>query len=367
MSTAETHEPRRPVRAGETDDRATIVISGREIGQGRPAFIIAEVAQAHDGSLGTAHALIDIAADAGVDAIKFQTHIAAAESTLDEPFRVRFSAQDETRYAYWRRMEFAAEHWRGLADHARERDIVFLSSVFSLEAMRLMAENGMPAWKVGSGEIASSSLLEAMCETGAPILLSTGMSDWAEIEVAVARVRALGAPLALLQCTSRYPTPLDEVGLNVIDEMRARFGVPVGLSDHSGAPWPALAAMARGAALIEAHLTLHPKAFGPDVPASLTPEQLRTLVDARDAFATIDAHPVDKDALASELSSMRELFGKSLAPTRPLKRGEVLIRDMLTLKKPGHGIAANKIDTLLGRTLGRNASPDRLLRWEDLE
>ena len=177
MSTPGTHKPRRPVRAGEKNDRATIVISGREIGLGRPAFIIAEVAQAHDGSLGAAHAFIDVAADAGVDAIKFQTHIAAAESTLDEPFRVRFSAQDQTRYAYWRRMEFAPEQWQGLADHARDRDLVFLSSAFSLEAVRMLAGIGMPAWKVGSGEIASSSLLEAMCETGAPILLSTGMSD----------------------------------------------------------------------------------------------------------------------------------------------------------------------------------------------
>ncbi len=345
----------------------TVAIAGRTIRNGAPAFIIAEVAQAHDGSLGAAHAFIDVAADAGVDAIKFQTHIAAAESTLDERFRVRFSAQDQTRYAYWRRMEFAPEQWQGLADHARDRDLVFLSSAFSLEAARMLAGIGMPAWKVGSGEIASSSLLEAMCETGAPILLSTGMSDWAEIEAAVTRVRALGAPLALLQCTSRYPTPLDEVGLNVIDKMRARFGVPVGLSDHTGTPWPALAAMAHGAALIEVHLTLHPKAFGPDVPASLTPEQLQFLVAARDAFATIDANPVDKDALASELSSMRELFGKSVAPARPLKRGEVLTRDMLTLKKPGNGIAADKIDTLLGRTLGRDVSPDRLLRWKDLE
>ncbi len=368
MSRPGTHKPRRPVRAGEKNDRATIVISGREIGLGRPAFIIAEVAQAHDGSLGTAHTFIEVAADAGADAIKFQTHIAAAESTLDERFRVHFSAQDETRYAYWRRMEFTSEQWRGLADHARERQLVFMSSAFSLEAVHLLADLGVPAWKVGSGEIASADLIEAMCDTGAPILLSTGMSGWAEIEAAVARVRALGAPLALLQCTSRYPTPIEQVGLNVLDEMRARFGVPVGLSDHSGTPWPALAAMARGAAaLIEVHLTLHRKAFGPDVPASLTPDQLRLLVEARDAFATMDAHPVDKNALADDLEPMRALFGKSLAPTRPLRRGEVLTSDMLTLKKPGSGIAAHDAEKVIGRILQRDVSPDHLLRWDDFE
>lgn len=346
---------------------STVAIAGRTIRDGAPAFIVVEVAQAHDGSLGTAHAFIDVAAEAGADAIKFQTHIAAAESTLDERFRVCFSAQDETRYAYWRRMEFTSEQWRGLADHAGERDLVFMSSAFSLEAVHLLADLGVPAWKLGSGEVASTDLIEAMCDTGAPILLSTGMSGWAAIEAAVARIRALGAPLALLQCTSRYPTPIEQVGLNVLDEMRARFRVPVGLSDHSGTPWPALAAMARGAALIEVHLTLHRKAFGPDVPASLTPDQLRLLVEARDAFATMDAHPVDKDALAEDLEPMRALFGKSLAPTRPLSSGEVLTSDMLMLKKPGSGISASQMGRVLGRTLSTDVPPDRLLRWEDLD
>ena len=148
-------------------------------------FLIAEVAQAHDGSLGSAHAFIDGAADAGVDAVKFQTHIAAAESTMDEPFRVRFSAQDESRYAYWQRMEFQATHWKALAGHARDRGLHFLSSPFSVEAAHLLANLGVPAWKVGSGEIRSRDLLQAMLDAGGPILLSTGMSPWREIDDAV--------------------------------------------------------------------------------------------------------------------------------------------------------------------------------------
>ena len=346
---------------------AVIQIAGRAVRNGNPAFLVAEIAQAHDGSLGAAHAFIDVAADVGVDAIKFQTHIATAESTLDEPFRVRFSTQDKTRYDYWRRMEFTAEQWRALADHAQERNIVFMSSAFSVEAVRLLADIGMPAWKVGSGEVASSDLLAAMCETGAPILLSTGMSSWSEIEAAVKFIRAHGAAVAILQCSSRYPTPLEQVGLNVIDEIRARFDVPVGLSDHTGTPWPALAAMARGSALIEVHLTMHPKAFGPDVPASLTPDQMRILTDARDAFATMDAHPVDKDENAETLESMREMFSKSIAPARPLSQGDVLTREMLTSKKPGGGISPNDIEKLLGRTVRHEIQADRLLRWEDLE
>ena len=345
----------------------TISIDGRTIGPGHPQLIIAEVAQAHDGSLGAAHAFVDVVADAGADAIKFQTHVAAAESTLDEPFRVRFSRQDETRYAYWKRMEFTAAQWQGLADHARERGLIFLSSAFSLEAVELLARIGMPAWKVGSGEVASEEMISAMAATGAPILLSTGMSTMSEIAAAVDRIGPLGADLALLQCTSRYPTPLEEVGLNVLDEFRARFSCPVGLSDHSGTPWPGLAALARGADLLEVHVTMHPKAFGPDVTASLTPEKLALVVAARPAFETMLRNPVDKDSLADSLRAMRQLFGRSIAPLRSMPAGTVLTRDMLAAKKPATGIPWSEIGTVVGRRLRQDVRPDRLLRRQDLE
>ncbi|MDP7549385.1 MAG: N-acetylneuraminate synthase family protein, partial [Alphaproteobacteria bacterium] len=222
-----------------------IRIGDRAVGDGAPALLIAEVGQAHDGSLGTAHAFIAAAAGAGADAIKFQTHIAAAESTLDEKFRVKFSKQDATRYDYWRRMEFSPEQWAGLAQHAGEKKLIFLSSAFSVAAVELLHALGHPAWKIGSGEYKSTDLMTAMAATGRPILLSTGMSRWAEIAESVAGIRALGVDPALFQCTSSYPTPLDRVGLNVIDELRQAHHCPIGLSDHSGSPYPALAALAR--------------------------------------------------------------------------------------------------------------------------
>src|SRR6185312_6966331 len=149
-----------------------IKIDDREVGEGRPCYLIAEVAQAHDGSIGMAHAFIDAAADAGVDAIKFQTHIADAESTLDEKFRIKMSGQDQTRYDYWKRMEFSAEEWAGLSQHARERGLTFLSSVFSVPALQLLDRLGVPAWKFGSGEIVTSDLLDAAIATGKPLLIS---------------------------------------------------------------------------------------------------------------------------------------------------------------------------------------------------
>lgn len=342
-------------------------IADRKVGPGQPAFVIAEVAQAHDGSLGLAHAFIDAVAETGADAIKFQTHIAEAESTLDEPFRVRFSRQDETRFDYWRRMEFAAAQWEELAAHARAKGLVFLSTPFSLEALRLLQRIGMPAWKVGSGEFRSSAMIEAMADTAAPVLLSTGMAAHAEIAEAANWLRTKRVPYALLQCTSAYPTPLERVGLNVIDELRAEFGCPVGLSDHSGSVYPGLAAVARGADLLEVHVTFHRGMFGPDVPASVLIEELRTLCEMRDAMHVMANHPVDKDAVAAEMTPMREMFGKSVAPVRRLAAGTVLSADMLTAKKPGGGIPPSEAAALVGRRLSRDVTPQRILRREDIE
>ncbi len=349
----------------------SISIGGHTIGPGNPAFLIAEVAQSHDGSLGLAHAFIDGAAGAGADAVKFQTHIAAAESTLDEEFRTPFSTQDDTRYDYWKRMEFSAEQWAGLAAHAAHIGLVFLSSAFSVEAVNLLKTLGVLAWKVGSGEVASHQMLEVIAETAAasrsPVLLSSGMTTFAEIEAAAGVVRAKGADLGLFQCTSRYPASLEDVGLNVIGELRDRFDCPVGLSDHTGTPYPALAAIARGADMIEVHFALDKSMFGPDVVASLTPDEFRMLRTTRDAISVMDANPVDNDAMATELAPMRDLFTKSVAPTRALEAGTTLEPDMLTIKKPGTGIPAADLPTLIGRRLARNVVPDRLLTPQDLD
>jgi len=342
-------------------------IGSFQIGANSRTFIIAEIAQAHDGSLGTAHSYIDAVADAGADAIKFQTHIAEEESTLDEPFRVKFSQQDATRYDYWKRMEFTEEQWEGLSKHAREKGIIFLSSAFSVKAVEILREIGMPAWKVGSGEVWSEELLNAMSQNGSPILLSTGMSTYSEIEATVNRIKERGLPFAVFQCTSKYPISLEEVGLNVIGEIRRRFKCPAGLSDHSGSIFPGLAAMALGVDLLEVHVTFHKKMFGPDVPASVTLDELRLLVEAGDAFHGMFSNPVDKDKVAESLSKTKSLFTKSLAPTRKLPAGTVLKIDMLTLKKPGTGIPSTELNNIIGRRLVREVDPKRLLKWDDLE
>lgn len=329
-------------------------------------LIIAEVAQAHDGSLGMAHAFIDAIADAGADAVKFQTHIAEAESTPDEPWRVKFSLQDKTRYDYWKRMEFTEEQWLGLKEHAERRGLLFLSSPFSIEAVELLKRVGVAAWKVASGEVTNPLMLEAMAETGLPILLSTGMSTLQEIDEAVARIREKGLPFVVLQCTSMYPTPPEKVGLNMIPFFRERYGCPVGLSDHSGTIYPALAAVTLGAKVIEVHVTFHRKMFGPDVPASITMEELELLVKGVRFIETMLSHPVDKDSIALELAEMRRLFTKSVVAKMDLPAGTVLKREHLTVKKPGTGIPAARLSELLGRKLLRDVRKDEMIREEDL-
>ncbi len=338
----------------------------RCIGPGSPAFIIGEVAQAHDGSLGFAHAFIDAVADAGADAVKFQTHIAGAESTLDEPFRVPFSYEDTTRYEYWKRMEFTEDQWRGLATHASQRGLVFLSTPFSNEAVALLSRVGQDAWKVASGEVSNHALIKAILATGKPLLLSSGVSTLQELDATVALVRAAGNGFAMFQCTTAYPSSPEQVGLNLISQLRTRYGVPVGLSDHTGTIYPSLAAVTLGASLIEVHVTLSRHAFGPDVTSSVTVPELAQLVQGARFIETMLAHPMDKDAAAGGKGHVRTVFGRSLAPRVSIAAGTVITEDMLAFKKPAGGLAPTRLADVVGRRAARNLRPDRLLKSNDV-
>lgn len=345
----------------------TIEIAGRRVGPGEPAFVVGEVAQTHDGNLGLAHAFIDSIAAAGADAVKFQTHIAEAESTPAEPFRVPFSQQDETRYDYWRRTAFAEEQWAELAEHARERGLLFLSSPFSLEAVDLLERVGVPAWKIGSGEVANPALLERVGATGLPVLLSSGLSPLAELDAAVARVRGAGAPVAVLQATTAYPCPPEQIGLNLLPVLAERYETPVGLSDHSGTIFPSLAAVVLGASILEVHVALSRDMFGPDVPASVTAAELAELVRGVRFLERALASPVDKDAVARELDDVRRLFTRSVVAVTDLDAGTVLAETHLALKKPAGGLPPERLQDLVGRRLRRPVAADAQLSEDDVE
>ena len=329
-------------------------------------LVVAEVGLSHDGSLGLAHAFIDEVARNGADAVKFQTHIAEAESTPAEPFRVKFSRQDATRYDYWKRLAFSESQWQGLADHAREKGLIFLSSPFSREAVDLLVRVGMEMWKVASGEIGNLPLLDAMIATSRPILLSSGMSDMVEMDKAVDRVRRAGLPLAVLQCTTAYPCPPERVGLNMIPSFRERYGCSVGLSDHSGTIYPGIAAATLGVEVVEVHVTMSRGMFGPDVPASITMEELRALVDGIRFVERMRASPVDKDAVALDMAPLRAIFTKSLVAREPLPVGTVLTEAHLAGKKPGTGVPAERLPDFIGRVLRRSLERDEQIRADDI-
>ena len=345
---------------------SSIIIDDTFVGEVHPCFIIAEIAQAHDGSLGTAHAYIDAVAAAGANAIKFQTHIAEAESSPDEKFRVNSFPQDETRFDYWQRMEFSFEQWRELSRHASDAGLIFLSSPFSTEAVELLEEIGVPAWKVGSGEVENYSLLKSMASTGKPILLSTGMSSWSAIDEAVSLVEEQSGALAIFQCTTSYPCPPEKIGLNVLEELKHRYNHPVGLSDHSGTIFPSLAAAAAGVDLVEVHTVFSRECFGPDVAASVTTTELKQLIDGIHFIERAVNNPINKDEEAERMVELSQLFGKSVYIKRDVQAGRILSLRDVALKKPGTGIPAKRLYEVIGRTVTRAYQKNEQLKEADL-
>ncbi len=332
-----------------------------------PSFLIAEVAQAHDGSLGTAHAYIDAVAKTGADAIKFQTHIAAEESSELDTWRVKFSRQDATRYDYWKRMEFTAEQWAGLKQHAEEKGLVFLSSPFSLAAIDLLERLGATAWKVASGEVRNRLFLDAMIATRKPVLVSSGMSYLEEMDATVALLKAAGSPVAVFQCTTAYPCPPEKIGLNQVSELMQRYDCPIGLSDHSGTSYPSLAAVTLGARLIEVHITFSREMFGPDVSASLTTDEFAKMVEGVRFIERMKASAMVKDASAEQMEPLRRMFGQSLVAATDLAAGTALTRDNLSCRKPGHGISAANLESVIGRTLKHAVKAAHFLSLDDFQ
>ncbi len=329
-------------------------------------FVIAEIAQAHDGSLGILHSLVDAVAGTGVDAIKFQVHIADAESSALEPFRVRFSPVDATRYDYWKRMELPLAEWRRLKERCEALGVEFLATPFSNAAVDLLEEVGVTRYKVGSGDTANPLLLERIARTGKEVILSTGLGSLEELDAAMAMLQAHGIQYAVLQCTTRYPTVAEDVGLAWIARFRERYRCPVGLSDHSGSIYAGLGAVALGAVVVEAHVTFDRRMFGPDAKASLTVDEFSQMVEGIRFLEKARASGPDKTPDDGK-RELRRMFGKSLAVNRDLPAGHVLTFEDLEGKKPADaGVAIGELENVIGRTLIREIQRWEFLKREDL-
>lgn len=335
------------------------------IGKHHPCYIICEIGQAHDGSVGLAHSMIDSAADSGANAVKFQTHIASEESTYDDLFRVNFSFVDKTRYDYWQRIEFTETDWLSLANHARDRGLEFISSPFSIKAIDLLQRVGIRLWKIGSGELLNTVLLEYLMSTNKPLIASTGLHSWDEISRFVKVVSAYPSEFALLQCTSSYPSSLDQVGINVMAEIMLKYNCLTGLSDHSGKLSPSLYAIANGASIVEVHCTYDRMMFGPDSSSSLTFLELNQLVRLRNDFFILQTSIVDKDFSALERVHTKYLFDRSLSPRTDLHAGHIMTTEDFSFRKPGGGIPPSHLESYVGKVLRRDVSSKRLLNEND--
>lgn len=327
-------------------------------------MIIAEVGSVHDGSYGNAKKLIELAAGCKADSIKFQTHIAAAETLRDAPVPSYFTG--EPRYDYFERTAFSNEQWRDLKNHCDESSIEFLSSPFSIEAVALLESLEMNRYKVPSGEVTNLPLLAEIAATGKPVLLSSGMSSWEELDDAVNTILRRNPQLTLLQCTSEYPCPYENVGLNVMVQMRERYDLPVGLSDHTLTPYASFAAVVLGASVIERHFTFSRQMYGSDARHSLEPAEFANLVEGIRAIEAMLTSTVDKDAGAVRLHEMKTIFEKSIASVVDIPSGSIITSQMLSLKKPGTGIPARRMAEVIGRRATRDIPKDRLVAEEDL-
>ena len=344
-------------------------IGRRPVGADAPCYIIAEAGVNHGGSLRAAKELAQVAADAGADAVKFQSYRTGDLVVRNAPkatYQRRTTGIRSSQFEMLEALELSASAQRRLQAHCRSVGITFLSTPFDPPSVRLLARMGVPAFKVSSCNLVNTPLLEQIAAVGRPMILSTGMASLADIELGLQAVeRHLPRrKVALLQCTSNYPSSMKAVNLRAMGTLQQAFGTVVGLSDHSPGIVAPLGAVARGASIVEKHFTLDRSLEGPDHKASLEPDELQQMVKGIRAIeaALGDGRKVPQP----EELDVRRAARKSLVLLRNVRSGATLTRRNLGFKRPGTGIPAQHLAQVLGRKVRRPLEKDHLLAWEDL-
>lgn len=345
---------------------ATIDIGGRAVGDDAPCYVIAEAGANHNRDLDVARRLIDAAADAGADAVKFQTY---SGHTLYSTKTPRFDYLGELgavpAHELLEQISLPRDWQPLLAQHARDAGIEFLSSPFDRAAVDELDALGVAALKIASFEIVDLGLIRYAAATGRPLILSTGMCTLGEIDDAVTAARSAGCEaIALLQCASLYPSPAHIMNLRSIPAMEAAFGVPTGLSDHTTGIHVAPAAVALGARIVEKHFTLDRTMRGPDHPFAIEPKELAELVaHIRDIEAAL-GDGVKRGPSPEEAEEMYTKARRSLVAACPIPAGTVVTESMLCVKRPGFGIAPKHLDGVVGRVARCDIDGDEILMWE---
>jgi sialic acid synthase SpsE len=341
-------------------------IGDRLVGPGHPTYVIAEAGANHNRDLGMARELIDVAAAAGADAVKFQTYSGATRYSRKTPrFKYLAPVTSKPPTELLEDISLPREWQPELAAHARAKGLEFMSTPFDLAAVRELDALDVPALKIASFELVDLPLIRAAAATGRPLLLSTGMAVLGEIEDAMRAAQEAGAPaIGLMQCTSVYPAPPHTINLRAMATMERALGVPVGLSDHSLGTAIPIAAAALGAAFIEKHYTLSRELPGPDHPFAVEPGELNEMVAGIRAAQVALGNGRKEGPSPEEREEMFTLGRRSLIVTRDLPAGTVLEPDMITTKRPGYGIAPKHLELVLGRPLKLDVEEDEVLTWD---
>jgi len=327
-------------------------------------FLIAEVGLNHMGNFKLAKRYIAEFSKTGVNAIKFQAHMPDYESSSQEKFRVHFSKKYKNRFDYWKKTSFNKKQWRQLFYFAKKKKIFFGVSVFSEEALELF-DNGkyLDFIKIPSGETNTIPLLEKISKLKKYTIISTGLSNWREINN-LTKIFTNRKKTSFLQCTSKYPTELNEVGFNVIDKIKKKYNYKSGLSDHSGNISSSLYAIFQKIDFLEFHVKLNSKGNFPDKQISLTLEETKFITRVRKDFQTLQ-NPVDKNQIYKNLLSVKKMFGKSLALKEDIFKNHVIKLKDLTLKKPGIGINQKDIKKILNKKAKKNLKKNNILSYSD--
>ena len=335
-------------------------IEGCTIGDDEPCFIIADVGANHDRKLSQARRLIDIAAEARVDAVKFQTYSADALYSTKTPL---FPSEQTKPHELIKRVELVRE-WQGeLAEYARSQNLIFLSTPFDYKAIDELAALEVPAYKWASSEITDLPMSEYAAATKKPIIISTGMSDLADIQEAVTTIRSTGSQnIALLHCVSLYPTVPRQVNLKMMDTIRNAFHLPTGFSDHSLGINIAIAAIARGANILEKHFTVDRTLTGPDHAFALEKHELAALVKATREVEESLGSPI-KRPISEELEK-RDLSRRSIIAAVDIPTSTKITRAMLVVKRPGFGIPPKFLELVIGRYTKTDIEKDSIIDWD---
>ena len=346
-----------------------IRIGKKKIGNGEPCYIIAEAGVNHNGDLRLAKKLVKAAANAGADAVKFQTFSTDSIATLTAPkatYQKKTSDATESQYAMLKRLELPQNAFIALAEYAEKNGIEFLSSPFDLASADLLESIGIAAYKIPSGELTNIPLLEKVGRYKKPVILSTGMAEMEEIREGVETLRTSGANgIVLLHCVTSYPAPLDSANLLMIPALAKEFDVPVGFSDHTEGVMAATLARAVGACVIEKHFTLDRNLPGPDHKASLEPDKLAGLV--RQIRLAESALGDGKKHIGKTEAANRKIVRKSLVAATAIPKGTRITRDMIAMKRPGTGIETKHLGEVVGKQAKKAIKKDTVLRWDMLQ